>query len=591
MPELDPRPGRVVSVAPLMIEAHVSRRPGPPKTHGVPKHLAPPDLRPGDEVVVHVDLTARIHAVTRPGQEPPSADAEPTGRPGPRSGPVAAPRAQAPAGGGSPRGTTQRSGARPERPTPAVERGEFLNPYAMIPAPPRLLAHPFLGDRRGPGHDVLLPDHWSGTIPITITAASPLLILDQGAVAKGDPIPVRLLNGEPVLEWTSVKGALRAVFEAVTNSRFAVFDDKFSQRLTLRQARGGRAPFPSSPRELLGADHEPATREVELSPADRLFGWARTDSRARDGARTVDAYRGHVRSSRITCAAGSGAVEALGEHGLWLSTLNSPKPEQYRFRVHDQHGQPVPSGIERSVSQGYVQGRRRLGRAAYWPHRGLPADYWDPSSAVPARGNRADEVGYEPTQVGGRYQEYLAPPGTKRDVARRIAGWVKPGIVFRTVDLRVENVEEGALGVLLWLLTVDDFLFTLGGGKPLGFGTVTIRTDLTKCVLTIGTERRAKYRSWRPQGQAALPEALQSLIDAARATLPEECVASVLAMGRGRPEFPVHYPRLRDPKTGATPPIATSYEWFVENERNGRRRSLPAPTERDPSLPYYDRRA
>lgn len=813
------REGEVVEVAPLRIRASISRQPREPKLHLIPGGVdVPKDLKHGERVIVHIDAHPQIVKIVRPRQVVPI-------------------RPTAPSASSNRKRTDRTPRQKVRGPidstTPSAEPTGFLNPYAMIPAPARDTHHPYLGDARGPGHDVVCSDHWSGTIPITITAESPLLILDQGKVEKGKPIPVRLIGGKPVLEWTSVKGVLRSVFEAVTNSRFAVFDDKYRLPVAMRQpaltalelyparvlslpsdekpgivkvlykfapheypplpkgtipdcitdekrraslspltpmrpdvwvpaycaesdltsgfkhgadveawvqlvvhvakpgkkqrafwhwrvtdlvAKGrelppsatttrrdtpsikgthvyakvrgllikggksfgrkhderlfvtevlshntavalcineltfdrfvsnrwtavydsfdqetttsgrhvrnraqertlapdqlcfarldrlqnppaavtdlfpvmiGREAFPATPQEVLGDDHRPAVTESELSPADRLFGWARTDHRSKGETRSVDAYRGHVRGSRV--AGETDAVQEFDqEHGLWLSTLSAPKAQQYLFRLHDADGKPLKSGIKRSVTEGYDTKNRRLGRTAYWPHRGVPEYYWDASSAKLATSDEpAKKTGYVPSEIGGRYREYLAPPGTKKAVARRIKSWVKPGTIFRT-ELRLENVEKASLGVLLWLLTLDDFSFSLGGGKPLGFGTVTIHTDLPECRLMAGNERRLTYAEWQPSDSYAGEAALKELAATGYDALSKDCVNGILAIGKGRPKFAVHYPRLRDPLSRKAPPATTSYEWFVENEKN-QRKALPAPTDQDPTLPYYDR--
>lgn len=131
--------------------------------------------------------------------------------------------------------------------------GTFLNPYTFIPAFPRDRSHKVLGDGSPLGRDPEKPgsgssrdrlhhDRWTGRIGVTLTVETPLLLLDT---ARGTPpsegkdghlvYPVRLRNGRPHLPATSVKGMLRAAYEAVTNSRFGVFD-KHDARLGFRRS-------------------------------------------------------------------------------------------------------------------------------------------------------------------------------------------------------------------------------------------------------------------------------------------------------------------------------------------------------------------
>ncbi len=105
---------------------------------------------------------------------------------------------------------------------------KFENPYNFVPAPPRCREHPTLGDALPAGHHRYLPGLWSGRISVELTTVTPLLIPDQQTVdANGHKtFGVRTDgNGAPYLPPTSIKGALRAAYEAVTNSRMGVFDD------------------------------------------------------------------------------------------------------------------------------------------------------------------------------------------------------------------------------------------------------------------------------------------------------------------------------------------------------------------------------
>ncbi len=104
----------------------------------------------------------------------------------------------------------------------------FHNPYNFVPAPPRNRRDADLGDRRPEGHHRLKPSRYPGRIRLRTTAVTPLLVVDA-ARAEEDAdghktFDVRLDHtGRPYIAPTSIKGMLRAAFEAVTNSRFGVF--------------------------------------------------------------------------------------------------------------------------------------------------------------------------------------------------------------------------------------------------------------------------------------------------------------------------------------------------------------------------------
>ncbi|WP_119726305.1 TIGR03986 family type III CRISPR-associated RAMP protein [Thermomonospora amylolytica] len=132
-------------------------------------------------------------------------------------------------GGGRPKNTA------PKRETETTyvpdQKAKFLNPYAFVPALPRAaLPGPLREDAEPRGHDRLHKDCWTGSIAVTLTVRTPLLLLDtaRAAAPESGPqehrvYPVLTRRGRPYLPATSVKGMLRSAYEAVTGSRFGVF--------------------------------------------------------------------------------------------------------------------------------------------------------------------------------------------------------------------------------------------------------------------------------------------------------------------------------------------------------------------------------
>jgi CRISPR-associated protein (TIGR03986 family) len=133
--------------------------------------------------------------------------------------------------------TTQRSNQQQERRGTLPQQGDFHNPYNFIPALPRLINHPDLGDHHPIGHGTYQADRWSGRIAVKLTTVTPLLIPDA-AKAIGDEhktYPLRVdAAGKPYLPPTSIKGMLRSAYEAVTNSRLSVFEKDHENRLAYR---------------------------------------------------------------------------------------------------------------------------------------------------------------------------------------------------------------------------------------------------------------------------------------------------------------------------------------------------------------------
>lgn len=104
----------------------------------------------------------------------------------------------------------------------------FHNPYNFVPALPRDGITGELADHEPFGHHVLHPDRYTGVIRVKLTAITPLLLPDAANVVDcpndHKSFPVRVdAEGKPYIPPTSIKGMLRSAYEAVTNSRLAVF--------------------------------------------------------------------------------------------------------------------------------------------------------------------------------------------------------------------------------------------------------------------------------------------------------------------------------------------------------------------------------
>jgi len=110
---------------------------------------------------------------------------------------------------------------------------DFHNPSNFIPAPPPSVDPPDgLCQGRPAAHDRFHDTLYTGSIAIEVTVITPLLIPDEArreSVRVGNKgehfiFDVRTgPDGKPLLPVTSLKGALRSYYEAVTNSRFGVF--------------------------------------------------------------------------------------------------------------------------------------------------------------------------------------------------------------------------------------------------------------------------------------------------------------------------------------------------------------------------------
>jgi CRISPR-associated protein (TIGR03986 family) len=370
-----------------------------------------------------------------------------------------------------------------------------------------------------------------------------------------------------------------------------------------------RKLFTTPPRDLLPPSLRPSADRARLSPAERVFGWV---SQSGEGA-----YRGNLRVGPVSGP--HDAIEYFDGRGVPLAILGEPKVQQVRF-----YGAADTNGTALTLPQkesGYTARQGLRGRKVYPHHVNLSDDYW----------KNATE---ERTQVGHPPQEYRRPhkgvldgkifkqnaDGTfvlkegelneQRDKQNRsIRSWVKPHTTF-DFHVHLTNLSDVELGALLWLLTLDDkHYFRLGGGKPLGFGSVRLEIDAVH--LANGAQLRREYLrlAGDPIAQLELSAALEmsggadvqpKRIDGKNGEF-ESCkkaftqavtgacwtgiLEAFLAAARGPADgHPIHYPRCWRTQH----PDGQNYKWFGENERSG---GKPLPElSQNTCLPRYPER-
>ncbi|WP_099834633.1 RAMP superfamily CRISPR-associated protein [Synechococcus sp. 65AY6Li] len=197
---------------------------------------------------------------------------------------------------------------------PARGRGELAvarKPYELIPFPqqPPKLEHPA-------GHAKFHPDKLHGTLFLTLTVQTALHI-STGHLALGSDVGV---NGIPVLktmtttpdgrlkiQGSSLKGAIRAMYEAITNSTLAVITSRYKDRIP--------------------PERQPCRQKERLCPASRVFGALN--------------WQGLV-EFRDAVATG------IGSGGGSLPPLYRPRPDQRRA---------------------YFENGKAVGRKFYYTHR------------------------------------------------------------------------------------------------------------------------------------------------------------------------------------------------------------------------------
>ena len=248
-----------------------------------------------------------------------------------------------------------------------------------------------------------------------------------------------------------------------------------------------RQLFDSPPIDLLqNSNLEPASNINKLSPADRVFGWVG------DKVKVNGNYKGQIRFGNVECKT-QDSLHLFGnenDFNTWLplNNLGQPKPQQGRFYVAESENGEAQKFQRDSKESGYERGRGLRGRKVYPHHSKLPDGYW-------FEGKEVDFSQIDNLKTGNRYREYYRPPGKpQRDGQNRsMQGWVKPDTEFE-FDLHFINLSEVELGALIWLLSLpEDHFHRLGGGKPLGFG--SIRLSIKDSEIFDGDEIKKRYET------------------------------------------------------------------------------------------------
>jgi hypothetical protein len=167
----------------------------------------------------------------------------------------------------------------------------------------------------------------------------------------------------------------------------------------------------------------------------------------------------------------------------------------------------------------------------------------------------------------------------------------------------VINLSDAELAILLWLLDLRRECngatpyHRIGGGKPLGFGSVKI--SIKHLDLATGAARQVRYKSLfadpkyselerqgkryrisgEPKKNDTFPE-VHEFVNAVFKPIEDKLgskfehlphVAAFLQAARGYEDLPTHYPRMDEFPN----PAGENFRWFTENNHGGRH-ALPA---------------
>lgn len=450
---------------------------------------------------------------------------------------------------------------KPSKPVPTLNRSEVPenNPLA---------------DHAPVGHHRYRPERWAGSLSLSLEARTPLLLLD-GFSCRVDDNGHKTFDTRAHLLRTQLKGVLRSAYEMITNSRLGCIVEKqglgdasFSKPLQYRPPGkdAKKQPYKKAPMDIFKIKHiNPASCLAELSPAERVFGWTNPEGKG--------AYKGQLRVSRLEP---DNPPPTKNEPERTLAPLSSPKPQYVRFYgAGDLDGKPFPRW---SKDQGYTKTAGDAGRNDYFTHPDKPEGYFG-ASVTPDKRFQLDGRTY--------YPEYLV--NEKSDQNMTVRGEVPAGTRFSSC-IQFHNLSDEELGALLWLLTLEEgAYYSIGSGKPFGFG--SIRIGLSGIDACCGGVLKARYVSLlNPKTEPAketeqikidCPEMVQSSnavdelkqkfeksLENAYGKKSERLLRLFKEHRHGpRDQRPVHYPRT-------SPEPGEPFQWFRDSEKPEARWSL-----------------
>ena len=319
-----------------------------------------------------------------------------------------------------------------------------------------------------------------------------------------------------------------------------------------------------------------------MGPSEARSRRSRQDKRPLPGPRTHWRHRGdpgQTPAAQLTRHKGS---------GIPLAILGAPKPGQFRFYVGDKAGRATSRGEATREHAGFEPSRRLRGRKLYPHHRvAVPrtgiTGYWQAGADQTFKREGTDRKHWHP--------EWRRSADVRDSQNRSMRSWIAPGARFR-MRIYVDNLHPAELGALLRICNTDDgAFFRMGGGRPLGFGSASLR--ITGASLQLGVDLPQQLASafattpsvaasdaWRQTVQERIAD-----FDAATKSLygdtPDHLLAYDAATRGFETGLPVHYPRI-----GPDPdPDGENFRWFQANDQEEHHYTLPS-LPNDKGLPY-----
>lgn len=220
----------------------------------------------------------------------------------------------------------------------------FHNPYNFVPF--GNVGNDGLAQGEPPGHSAYKKGFFEGSIEIELEAVSPLLLSDPAKLmVRSGHKTLDLLTthcGKPILRPTSLKGALRAAYEAITCSRLGVLDERYKTPLARRmEARDGLSMVPAristcgKELELYRGEHSKnpswdlKTCRWQVPKSVMYAAWLPMY----EGSSSKTSTKGPIIGTRAVKYPGGGIPKHGDKVDCWLNLVNHEKPKFSYWRV------------------------------------------------------------------------------------------------------------------------------------------------------------------------------------------------------------------------------------------------------------------
>jgi len=421
-------------------------------------------------------------------------------------------------------------------------------------------------------HERYVPGMLSGSLRCSIATVTPLVIgaeqqRPDRQVAHVTPF---LIDGQPAIPGSSLRGMLSALLEAASDSALRILDQKPYElrvpqgRVTVRQAVPGSNGQPATAWDFFAALSPrllPLHNFRPLSPAELIFGVVAENPESRQTKRGAFALASRVRVSDALPTAGQS--DLLGER-ITLKILSSPKASEVTAPASSLPGVASPCTV--------LYMKNREGRSSY-----IPKETLRPGLHIPQ--GRKFYLHHQVAAGQTPWRTQVRPPDPNANQKNSVQP-INSGKRFE-FTVQFDNLHPIELALLLYALKpTDQFRHKLGMGKPLGLGTVTVTIEEQRQVL-----REQRYTlAGLAANRATKPNWFPGLRNAAAQQVPAEIHQAIVALGeQAPPAGQVRYPLT----VSQTDLEGETFKWFVENQRT-RTRWLKPISENQGKLPPLD---